>query len=54
MSSIETSNPTRLGPEYCNIDEALEKELKISFKNMIEVLKKELIPLMKSSNSGNK
>lgn len=42
MYLLETSNPTRIRAEYCNIVEVQDKDLKIDFKNIIEVLKEEM------------
>ena len=41
MSQLETSTPTIANPEYCNIVEAQEKDLKIVFQDMIDILKEE-------------
>lgn len=44
------------GPEYCNIREAQDKDHKIAFKNVTEVLKgamnKSLEELYENTNSG--
>ena len=48
MPPIESSNPTTAGPEYSNIAEAQEKDLKTNFKKIIEVQKKLINPLKKS------
>jgi hypothetical protein len=40
---LEPRNPTTGGPEYCKIAEAQDKDLKIAFMNMMEVLKEERI-----------
>jgi hypothetical protein len=43
----QPSYPT--GHDNCNIDEAQDKDLKIAFMNMIDILKEEIInPLSKS------
>ena len=42
MSQLEFSNPIRLGSEYSNIAEAQDKDLKIEFMNVKEVLKEEI------------
>ena len=42
MSSLDPSNPTTIGTEESNIDEALDKSNKIAFMNTIECLKAEM------------
>jgi hypothetical protein len=39
---LEPSNSNAVDPENCNIAEARDKELKIAFMDMIEVLKYEM------------
>jgi hypothetical protein len=52
MSPLELSNLTTAFPEYCNIAEAQEMGLKITFMNMIEVLTEEMnIPLKEISEN---
>jgi hypothetical protein len=47
MSPLESSNPTTAGPEYATMAKVQEKVLIIAFINMIGVLKKKLIHLLK-------
>ena len=47
MSLLESDNPTRVGPEKCNIAKAQVKDLKIGLMNMLEVLKEEMSRLIK-------
>lgn len=59
MSPLEPRNTTTVGPEYCNRDEAQEKDLKIAFMNMIKVLKEEINKFPKEihktqTNTGRK
>lgn len=42
MSPVESSNPTIVGFENCNIAEEQDKELKITFMNIIKVLKEKM------------
>lgn len=37
MFPVLPSNPTTVGPEYCNITEEQDKDFKIAFINIIEV-----------------
>jgi hypothetical protein len=39
MSLLESSNTTTVGPDYWNIAEAQEKDLKTTFMNIVEVRK---------------
>ena len=47
MSLLESDNPTRVGPEKCNIAEAQVTDVKIGLMNMLEVLKEEMSRLIK-------
>lgn len=42
MSPVESSNPTIVGFENCNIAGEQDKELKITFMNIIKVLKEKM------------
>ncbi|MGE9716651.1 hypothetical protein ACQP3F_34175, partial [Escherichia coli] len=42
LSPLEPRNFTTVGPEYRNIAVAQEKDLKIAFMNMIEIIKWEM------------
>jgi hypothetical protein len=42
MSSAEPSNPATLGTKICNVAEAQDRDFKIAFINMIEVLKEDM------------
>lgn len=39
MSPVALSTPTTVSPEKCNIVEAQDKNIKITFINMLEVFK---------------
>lgn len=41
MSQLETNTPTIADPEYCDIVEAQENDLKIGFQDIIDLLKEE-------------
>lgn len=42
MSPVESSNPTIVGFGNCNIAEEQDKDLKITFMNMIKVLEEKM------------
>ena len=42
MSPLKFSNPTTASPEYCDIADTQEKDLNLTFMNIIEVLKEEI------------
>lgn len=42
-------NSTIAGPEYCTISETQERDLKVAFMSIIEVLTKELNEFLKQS-----
>lgn len=48
-SPLEPSYPTAAGPEYSNISEAEEKDLKTTCMKVIEVLKEEINEYLKKS-----
>ena len=58
MSPLEHSNPSTADPEYSNIVGRQEKDLKIAFMNVLEVLKEEmnktLAEICESTGSGRK
>lgn len=58
MSPLEPSNPTTVGTEKSNIDEAQAKDIKTAFMNMIEILNVEmnkfLQEIYENTNTGRK
>jgi hypothetical protein len=47
LSSLETSNPNKIGSEYCTISEAQDKDLQEAFVDMIMALKEEMNKFLK-------
>lgn len=58
MSALKPSNSTTLGFKNCNIAEALDKDFKTTFMNMLEALKdkinKSLQNLLKTQTKSGK
>ena len=49
MSSLQLSSPTTAGPNYSNIADTQEKDLKTNCMKMIEVLKEEMDKCLKEA-----
>jgi hypothetical protein len=56
MSPLESNNPTIVASEKCNRSEPKDKDLKIAFMNMMEILKEEMDKSSKEvyENTNNK
>ena len=55
MSPLKFSNTTTASPEYCDIADTQEKDLNLTFMNIIEVLKEEINKSLKEiqKNTNN-